>query len=32
LACALIYDHDWSRVALPHVALPQTPEYFRMER
>ena len=31
LAFALIHDHGWSRVALPHVALPPTPERFRME-
>jgi hypothetical protein len=28
LAFALIHDHDWFRVAHPHVALPQAPERF----
>jgi hypothetical protein len=28
LAFALIHDPDWFRVALPHVALPPTPERF----
>jgi hypothetical protein len=28
LAFALIHDLDWFRVALPHVALPPTPERF----